>query len=300
VTQFDWESVGSVLLERERRPVIVLDLQGLVVRTNGALLLFLEEGVRTHRVNFAEEWLLPESRPTFFQAWTRVLEGERLRVSVALRPTVFHLEPVFDLVPLTREGAVGSVMLLMVDAGASVHSMPLMPAHGMLYEVSTDGDGRPERLLRALTSKRLPRLDTSLPCYRALLGRETACADCPVRISKEPGSTATTVRLESNAPFTAQLISARKVRDDLASVNVLPLDQGTYSALVQARIEALGTRGKLSGRERQVLALMLMGRNLEDVAELERITARTAKYHLQNLLRKLGAESRTDLFRLLT
>ena len=30
------------------------------------------------------------------------------------------------------------------------------------------------------------------------------------------------------------------------------------------------------------------------------ITARTAKYHQQNLLRKLGAESRTDLFRLLS
>ncbi len=298
--QFDWEFVGSALLERERRPVIVLDLQGQVVRANRALLFFLEEGVRTHQVKLAEEWVLPQSRTDFFQAWARALSGERPRVSIALRPTAFHLEPVFELVPLTQDGAVRSVMMVMVDAVASGHSLPLVPASGVLYEVSLDGEGRPERLLRALSPERLHKVDTTVPCYRAFQGRDTPCADCPVNTLSKPGSTASAVRLETSTPFTAQLLSARKVRDDVASVNVLPVDQGVYSALVQARIEALGARARLSERERQVLALLLMGRTLDDVAAAEGITARTAKYHQQNLLRKLGAESRTDLFRLLS
>jgi len=300
VSQFDWEFVGSVLLERERRPVLVLDLTGRVVRANRALLFFLEEGVRTHLVHFAEEWVLPESRPAFSETWARAMAGERARVSVGLRPTAFHLEPVFELVPLTQDGAVRSVMMVMVDAVASGHSMPLVPSLGVLYEISTDGEGRPERLMRALSPDRLHKVDTSVPCYRALMGRDQPCPDCPVSGLSKTGETKTVVRVESNLPFKAQLLSARKVRDDVASVNIVPVDQGVYSALVQARIDALGARAKLTERERHVLELLLMGRTLDDVAEAEGITARTAKYHQQNLLRKLGAESRTDLFRLLS
>ncbi|MDP1829326.1 MAG: LuxR C-terminal-related transcriptional regulator [Archangium sp.] len=299
MSQFDWEFVGSVLLERERRPVLVLDPAGRIVRANRALLFFVEEGTRTHLVKFVDDWVLPDSRPAFLEAWTRAMAGERPRVSVALAPTAFHLEPVFELVPLKQDGLVRSVMMVMVDAVASGLSVPLLPSLGLLYEVSLDGDGRPERLLRALSPDRLHKVDTSVPCYRGLLGKDRACASCPVPgLSKENPSTA--IRLESHSPFKAQLLSARRVRDDVASVNVVPVDQSIYSSLVQARIEALGVRAKLTERERHVLALLLMGRTLDDVASAEGISARTAKYHQQNLLRKLGAESRTDLFRLLS
>ena len=243
--------------------------------------------------------MLPESRAVFLEAWDRALIGERPRVAVALRPTAFHLEPVFELVPLTQDGAVRSVMMVMVDAVAAGPSLPLAPALGMLYEVSIDGEGRPERVLRALSSERLHKIDTSVPCYRGLLGKDRPCEDCPVtRLAKQ--ASATTVRLLSHSPFQAQLVSARRVREDVATVNAIPLDEGIYSGLVQARIDALSAKGKLTERERHVLALLLMGRTLDDVAEAEGITARTAKYHQQNLLRKLGAESRTDLFRLLS
>lgn len=278
--------------------MLVLDTQGRIARVNRALHFFVEEGVRTDRVRFVDEWVLPECRPRFRQAWQRVLAGERLRVGVTLRNTAFHLEPVFDLVPLAQNGAVRWVMMIMVDVASSA-SLPLLPVVGVLYEVSIDGAGRPERLLRALSPKRLHRVDTSGPCYRVLHGRDRPCESCPVNAltGDEPVSLA---RLESHTPFKAELVSARRVQDDVASVSIVPIDQGTYGALVQTRIEALGAKGKLSVRERHVVALLLMGCTLEDIAAAEGITARTAKYHQQNLLRKLGAESRTDLFRLLT
>lgn len=299
MSEFDWEFVGAVLLERERRPVLVLDLAGRIVRANRALLFFLEEGVRTHLVKFVDEWVLPDSRPPFLEAWARAMAGDRPRVAVALRPTAFHLEPVFELVPLTQDSLVRSVMMVMVDAVASGGpSLPLVPALGVLYEVSIDGEGRPERLLRALSPERLLKIDTTAPCYR-MHGKDRPCEDCPVNgLRKENPSTV--VRLVSHTPFQAELLSARRVRDDVATVTIVPIDQRVYGGLVQARIEALAAKAKLTERERHVLALLLMGRTLEDVASAEGITARTAKYHQQNLLRKLGAESRTDLFRLLS
>jgi len=72
-----------------------------------------------------------------------------------------------------------------------------------------------------------------------------------------------------------------------------------YSALVSARVAHLAQQAKLTQREKDLLTLLLMGRSLDDVAVVTGITARTAKYHQQNLLKKLGADSRLDLFRLL-
>lgn len=71
------------------------------------------------------------------------------------------------------------------------------------------------------------------------------------------------------------------------------------SAQLFARVEQLaGDRG-LTTREREVLQLALLGRGHEEVGTALGISARTAKFHLANLLAKLGAESRADLLRVL-
>lgn len=298
---FDWEFVGTVLLERERRPVVVLDNEGRIVRANRALLFFLEEGTRTHLVSFVDEWVLPESRSSFLDAWARTLhKGERPRVAVAIRPTAFHIEPVFELVPLMHEGQVRSVMMVMVDAVAAGPSLPLLPATGVLYEVSVDDAGRPRHtLLRAVSPERPHKVDPATPCFRALFDRNEPCERCPVRNLADK-DVDTVFRLESHTPFRAQMLSARRIREDAASVSAVPLDERVYSGIVRTRVEALSAMAKLTERERHVLELLLMGRTLDDVASVEGISARTAKYHQQNLLRKVGAESRTDLFRLLS
>lgn len=55
---------------------------------------------------------------------------------------------------------------------------------------------------------------------------------------------------------------------------------------------------RLTERERQVLELILLGRTHDDIATVLGITERTSRYHQQNLLAKLGADSRMDLMRL--
>ncbi|HEX3757707.1 MAG TPA: helix-turn-helix transcriptional regulator [Kofleriaceae bacterium] len=71
------------------------------------------------------------------------------------------------------------------------------------------------------------------------------------------------------------------------------------SAALERRIAQLAREAALSPRERQVLQLLLLGRNYAEIGVALQITPRTARFHQTNVLDKLGAESRLDLVRLL-
>lgn len=68
--------------------------------------------------------------------------------------------------------------------------------------------------------------------------------------------------------------------------------------LVRRRVDELAESVQLSKREREVLDLLLLGRNTEEIGTALQISARTAKFHQANVLEKLGVESRNELFRL--
>ena len=296
----DWEFLGDALLEREARPVIVLGLDGRIIRVNRALHFFLKQDTPTGLVHFAEEWVVPESRKAFRDAWERTVNGKHARVMVRITPAAFELELVLELFPIANsDGRVRSVMAIIVDSHEAVPRLPLTPAHGLVYEVRVDARGSTGQVLRATSSERRT-FDLSQPCFRSLYGRERVCEACPVRAAMGEDALATVVRIESHAPFRALLMAARKARGDVVTVSVTPVEEHSYSALFHARAESLGKRAKLTARERQVFHLLLIGRTLADIATVENISVRTAKYHQQNLLRKLGAESRMDLFRLLS
>jgi DNA-binding NarL/FixJ family response regulator len=70
-------------------------------------------------------------------------------------------------------------------------------------------------------------------------------------------------------------------------------------ALRLERRERAATEAGLSARERAVLDLLLLGRNHAEIGSVLGISARTAKFHQANILKKLGADSRADLPRLL-
>ena len=53
-------------------------------------------------------------------------------------------------------------------------------------------------------------------------------------------------------------------------------------------------QGKLSRREREVLALVAEGRSNREIAAALIISENTAKYHVAQLLNKLGAGSRAE------
>jgi DNA-binding CsgD family transcriptional regulator len=77
-------------------------------------------------------------------------------------------------------------------------------------------------------------------------------------------------------------------------------DRRALEELLEERVERLAAAAKLSPRERQVLNFVLLGRHAEDIASVIAIAPRTARLHLSHLLTKLGAESRLDVFRVLS
>jgi non-specific serine/threonine protein kinase len=67
------------------------------------------------------------------------------------------------------------------------------------------------------------------------------------------------------------------------------------SPLAEARSEAVpAARDRLSPREREVLGLVAQGRSNREIADALVVTEHTAKYHVAQLLNKLGASSRAE------
>jgi DNA-binding CsgD family transcriptional regulator len=70
-------------------------------------------------------------------------------------------------------------------------------------------------------------------------------------------------------------------------------------ALIGARLARLAAEVELTAREIQVLELLVIGRNTKEIGIALDISQRTAKFHQANVLRKIGADSRSDILRVL-
>jgi DNA-binding NarL/FixJ family response regulator len=68
--------------------------------------------------------------------------------------------------------------------------------------------------------------------------------------------------------------------------------------MLRDRRDQIAEDAKLTSREREVLDLLLLGRTHEEIGLVIGSSARTAKFHQANILRKLGAASRLDLMRI--
>lgn len=76
-------------------------------------------------------------------------------------------------------------------------------------------------------------------------------------------------------------------------------EEGDMNVVISRRIDEKAAESGLTPRERETLDLLMLGRNTREIGLAMGIAARTAKYHQANVLRKLDADSRFDLFRLL-
>jgi len=101
-------------------------------------------------------------------------------------------------------------------------------------------------------------------------------------------------------PVDGVLLRARvhallRIRAQYREARAAPRD---VEALLRARRDQRIAEASLTEREREVLELLLLGRTHAEVGVVLGISARTAIFHQQNILRKLGADSRIDLLRL--
>jgi len=88
-------------------------------------------------------------------------------------------------------------------------------------------------------------------------------------------------------------VDPETVRSGSGAVESTELPAGEISRLTQGLVQ----RHDLTEREQETLTLILQGLQNSEIAQMLDISANTVKYHVRNLLMKLGMESRTDLFR---
>jgi len=134
-------------------------------------------------------------------------------------------------------------------------------------------------------------------CFTAFAGRAAPCECCPVRTTAFERGSATTIIPTDGDPIC--VATACRGPRDTAEVTVCSLGTAEVSAVIREKLARVSAAAQLSARERTVLDLLMLGHRSDEIAEELEISARTAKFHQANILKKLGLDSRADLIRLL-
>jgi DNA-binding CsgD family transcriptional regulator len=281
-----WEVLGSHLVERDSRPLAVLDLHGRILHANQSFRALL--GRNLPQSLAASQWVHPDSMHKLQTALEKATGGSRALVTVVLPERYHHSDLVLDLERVG--GSKQFVFAVVLEATAQKSAAPVSPVHGVTYEV-TLGEATP-RVIRGSQ-----RLSSQEPCWQQMFGRATECPGCPVRRLDAHGAAVGVVPIAAPA-FKVAIAFAERRTPRVVAVTTFELDEKLYRQVVSARIDNIAAACRLSGRERDLLPLLLEGRSLSEAAERTGITERTLRYHQQNLLRKVGVNSRQGLCRL--
>lgn len=295
----DWAGLVGLLLDADPRPAAWLDPSGTVLAASATLARLL--AARRADLLGQPLWLafdgdagkvvehLVRSTRTSAAASTTVVASARDGRSLRFR---------LDLAPHGAPRGSG-ILATASQVEMTVAGRPLSYHPEVGYEVIVDGDfgrlvgyapmgGGPDEAVLGRAGVR---------CYQSLHDRASPCADCPLTSVEGPWPRVAVRRLGSLGA--TELLTAHEPRGGRARLEARRLTDLEYSAAVAAQLLDRARRAGLSEREREVLGRLLRGDALETVARALRITRRTAKFHQDNLLRKLGADSRADLPRVL-
>jgi DNA-binding CsgD family transcriptional regulator len=130
-------------------------------------------------------------------------------------------------------------------------------------------------------------------CWEAFEHHTQPCDGCPVFA---PGAGEVGLLSEAGEAYRVVHVRRHQVK---CEVDVVPLEHSLVAALMQEKLRRLAKQAKLSDQQNRVLDLLAHGKTAKEIAAEIGLTERTAKFHVTNLLRKLGAESRMDVLRLL-
>lgn len=196
------------------------------------------------------------------------------------------LELTLRVIPLEQAG--GRYYVLTVESAGPVPKKALED-FGWDYYVASDAPN----FGRLLDPDGKPRAAVSY-CYTTFHSRTEPCQDCPLLRVAEPWPRRA-IRATGGENY--EVATAHDSQPVWVSVRYV--SKATLSAIHDARVARLSQRADLSERERAVLEFLLAGASLQQIAALLRLSLRTVKFHQTNVLTKLGADSRTDLLRLL-
>ena len=287
----DWSAVALLLAERAELPVVLLSEDGKVLHVAPAAQKAL--GCRAEMLgkNWVEQQGSTEAVRKARAILTKALTGATRRLEVYVPAAQGPSVATFESYPIGH--GLGRGILLYLQRVTPIAEDG--PVGDFDYEVETASDGN-FNLHSVQRWGHLP-VATDGKCFQVLHGRATPCERCPVvALDKVGDEHACVLRC---ADGKVEVASASLLTRARARVSVRHLSKATFPALLLGRLEELGERARLSKREREVLGLLVDGRSFEDIGHALRITPRTVKYHQGKLLAKLGADSRSDLMRLL-
>lgn len=117
--------------------------------------------------------------------------------------------------------------------------------------------------------------------------REAVGAAMPAAVKEDRGQTAATIRAALGERLTADAVAAGRE---------MALDEAVRLALEGSpRSGPSRRKGALSGREREVAALVARGFSNREIAEALSISEKTAENHVQHIMDKLGVNSRAQI-----
>jgi DNA-binding CsgD family transcriptional regulator len=196
--------------------------------------------------------------------------------------------------PLGRDAEDGYMAHVLRVEGDS-----LANAGDVEYEVSIEG-GEPGEIHSASVMGRCASAAelAGRRCYEVVADASAPCSHCPVRKLAQKGDNDQLVLAREQAG-SFELFRAERLSDQRVRVRVHRFPSTWWTEVQRARVVALAKKAGLSPREHAVLERLIDGDAPEEIAAALRISARTVRFHQANLLTKLSASSRLELFRVL-
>ena len=299
----DWLSVAKFLVERGEQPMVLLDRQGTIRLFNGAIERTL--GWRRSELEgrqWSQACTPAEPNSATSRSLSKLLsgavprcenevlarDGRRVQLDIDVSPV--GRGPVEGLLLAVRRATpldgdqvcIGNVAHQDIDYQITAHASEF----GSVRKLAQMG-----RVVRMAGGPKRR-------CFELLHHRQSPCEDCPVLRAPRESWPRMIVRRRTRETDGFEIIIAQPFDATTVSVSVRFINDGALRAVHEARLARIGDHAQLSRRERAVLDYLLMGRSLDDIATILELSRHTVKFHQRNILRKLGAESRVDIFRL--
>lgn len=100
-------------------------------------------------------------------------------------------------------------------------------------------------------------------CYSAFAGRPEPCVECPLLSERDGAASVVVLTQTGDKPYV--VVNTAHRAEAVVVVQERPIDEDLVARLQDARVKRLADRARLTGRERQVLQLMLLGRTVADI-----------------------------------
>lgn len=287
----DWSAVAQLLAERASIPAVLVSPQAEVLLVTPAAERALGWSYDSVGSNWIDRYVAQTSVAAARWFLEKTLSGALRRFEIEILTSTGQATANFESCPVgSNEGR--GVLLLLEKLVATSRNAPAADYDYEVRELTTGTFALGS--LWALGSER--RVESG-KCYEVLHGRSSPCEPCPLRTPDRDSSPRAVVRSRGDLGE-YELTTAKPTADGSVRISVRHLSMASFSTILHAKLDELSARAQLSKRERDVLGHLIFGHPLEEIASTLSIAQRTVKFHQTNLLQKLGADSRSDLMRL--